>query len=112
VAKRSSIPIAVVLIHGAPLDVEWLQRSPRVAAILTSWTPGQGAAAIADVLFGDVAPGGRLPVTWHFQNFTMQSDFSDMSMRRWPGRTHRYLQVRGCRAGMAAAAAASTAGGL
>ena len=92
-AKRSSTPIVVVLVHGGPLDVEWLQRSPRVAALLTAWTPGQGAAAIADVLFGDVAPAGRLPVTWHFQNFTAQSDFTDMSMRRWPGRTHRYLQV-------------------
>jgi hypothetical protein len=110
VAKRSSTPIAVVLVHGAPLDVEWLQRSPQVAAILTAWTPGQGAAAIADVLFGDVAPGGRLPVTWHFQNFTAQSDFANMSMRRWPGRTHRYLQVHAGWAGVVAAS--STAGGL
>lgn len=41
VARRTATPLAVVLLHGGPLDVEWLQRSPRVAAILTAWTPGQ-----------------------------------------------------------------------
>lgn len=48
---------------------------------------------MADVLFGDVSPAGRLPVSWPFNNYTAQSAFGDMSMRRWPGRTHRYLQV-------------------
>lgn len=40
-AQRTNASIVVVLIHGGPLDVEWLQNSPRVGAILTAWYPGQ-----------------------------------------------------------------------
>lgn len=47
------------------------------------------------MLFGDASPSGRLPVSFPFNNYTSQSDFYDMSMRRWPGRTHRHLQARG-----------------
>ena len=46
VAKRSSTPIAVVLVHGAPLDVQWLQASPRVSSILSVWMPAQVSAAL------------------------------------------------------------------
>lgn len=93
VARRTRTPIVVVLIHGAPLEVGWLHSSPRVGAILSAWTSGQGAAAIADIFFGEVSPAGRLPATFYFANFTAQSSFADMSMRRWPGRTHRHVQV-------------------
>ena len=53
----------------------------------------QGADAIADVLFGQVSPSGRLPVSWYYNNYTEQSSFGDMHMRPWPGRTHRFLQA-------------------
>lgn len=46
VAKRTGTPIAVVLVHGAPLDVSWLQASPRVSAILSVWMPAQASAAM------------------------------------------------------------------
>ncbi len=41
VAKYTDTHIVVILIHGGPLDVSWLQQSDRVGAIMTSWYPGQ-----------------------------------------------------------------------
>lgn len=40
-AKYTKAHIIVILIHGGPLDVSWLQQSDRVGAILTAWYPGQ-----------------------------------------------------------------------
>jgi beta-glucosidase len=56
-------PYAVVLMNGRPLTINWLaENSP---AVLEAWHPGsQAGNALADVLFGDVNPGGHLPVTF------------------------------------------------
>ncbi|HKP72480.1 MAG TPA: glycoside hydrolase family 3 C-terminal domain-containing protein, partial [Pyrinomonadaceae bacterium] len=56
-------PYVVVLMNGRPLTLNWLaENSP---AILETWFAGkQGGNAIADALFGDVNPGGKLPVTF------------------------------------------------
>jgi len=56
-------PYVVVLMNGRPLTINWLaENSP---AILEAWFAGtQAGPAIADVLFGDVNPGGKLPVTF------------------------------------------------
>ena len=54
--------VVVVLMTGAPVVGEWIYRVP---ALLQAWYPGQeGGRAIADVLFGDYNPAGRLPITW------------------------------------------------
>jgi beta-glucosidase len=56
-------PYTIVLMNGRPLTINWLaENSP---AILEAWFAGtQAGPAIADVLFGDVNPGGKLPVTF------------------------------------------------
>jgi beta-glucosidase len=56
-------PVVLVLINGRPLDLSWA--SGHVPAILEAWYPGtQGGNAVADLLFGDANPGGKLPFSW------------------------------------------------
>jgi beta-glucosidase len=56
-------PVVLVLINGRPLEISWA--SSNIPAILEAWHPGsEGGNAIADVLYGDATPGGKLPVTW------------------------------------------------
>ncbi|HKF50596.1 MAG TPA: beta-glucosidase BglX [Terracidiphilus sp.] len=62
-AAASNKPVVLVLENGRPLDIRWA--SAHVPAILEAWYPGtEGGNAVADVLFGDVNPGGKLPVSW------------------------------------------------
>jgi beta-glucosidase len=56
-------PIVLVLLNGRPLNIKWA--AEHVPAILDAWYPGtQGGNAIANLLFGDAVPGGKLPITW------------------------------------------------
>jgi len=62
-AASAGKPVVLVLENGRPLDISWA--SQHVPAILEAWYPGsEGGNAAADVLFGDVNPGGKLPVSW------------------------------------------------
>jgi beta-glucosidase len=62
-AVATGKPVVLVLLNGRPLDVTWA--SQHVSAILDVWYPGtEGGNAIADLLWGDANPGGKLPVTW------------------------------------------------
>ena len=59
---ETGIPIVLVLINGRPLSITSI--SERASAIIEAWYPGEeGGTAIADVLFGDYNPGGKLPIT-------------------------------------------------
>jgi len=54
-------PIVLVLLNGRPLSINWAAEN--IPAILEAWQPGsEGGNAVADILFGDVNPGGKLPV--------------------------------------------------
>jgi beta-glucosidase len=56
-------PVVVLLINGRPYAIPWLAEN--ASAILEAWLPGEeGGAAIADVLFGEANPGGKLPITF------------------------------------------------
>jgi beta-glucosidase len=79
-------PTVLVLLNGSALAVNWAQQN--VPAIVEGWYPGQaGGAAIADVLFGDYNPAGRLPVTF-YKDVKDLPLFEDYAMK---GRTYRYF---------------------
>ena len=60
--KKTGTPVVVVLVNGKPISEPWLQNN--IPAILESWEPGNlGGQAVAEILFGDVNPSGRLPLT-------------------------------------------------
>ena len=56
-------PVVLLVMNGRPLDLRWA--AEHVPAILDIWYPGtSGGAAVANLLFGEVSPGGKLPFTW------------------------------------------------
>lgn len=79
-------PTVVVLLSGSALAIPWAAEN--VPAILQAWYPGQAGDAIADVLFGDVSPAGRLPVTF-YRSIDDLPPFADYDME---GRTYRYFR--------------------
>jgi beta-glucosidase len=79
-------PIVVVLTAGSAQAIPTIKA--RANAILLAWYPGgEGGGAVADVLFGDADPGGRLPITFYASTADLPP-FSDYSMRE---RTYRYF---------------------
>ena len=80
-------PIVLVLLNGSALAVNWANE--HVSAIVDAWYPGEeGGAALADVLFGDYNPAGRLPVTF-YRSVEQLPPFTDYRMQ---GRTYRYFK--------------------
>ncbi len=60
---ETGTPVVLLVMNGRPLDLRW--PAEHVPAILEIWYPGtQGGTAVANLLFGDVSPGGKLPLTW------------------------------------------------
>ncbi|MFV0520992.1 MAG: glycoside hydrolase family 3 C-terminal domain-containing protein [Mangrovibacterium sp.] len=80
-------PVVLTLIAGSALSVNWA--ADNVPAILSAGYPGQqGGNAIADVIFGDYNPAGRLPVTY-YKSVDQLPDFENYDME---GRTYRYFK--------------------
>ncbi len=80
-------PTVLVLMNGSALAINW--ENENIPAILEAWYPGQaGGTAIADILFGDYNPSGRLPITF-YKSEKQLPDFEDYNME---GRTYRYFK--------------------
>ena len=79
-------PVVFVNCSGSAIAMPW--EAENLPAILQAWYPGeQGGRAVGDILFGDVNPSGRLPVTF-YKATTDLPDFEDYSMSN---RTYRYF---------------------
>lgn len=58
----TGIPVIVVIVNGKPLNNEWITK--HISSIVDMWEPGMfGGCALAEILFGEVNPSGRLPIT-------------------------------------------------
>ncbi|HEY5369058.1 MAG TPA: glycoside hydrolase family 3 C-terminal domain-containing protein [Hanamia sp.] len=80
-------PVVFVMMTGSAIATPW--ESKNIPAIVNAWYDGQSAGtAIADVLFGDYNPSGRLPVTFYKSDSDLPS-FEDYSMNN---RTYRYFK--------------------
>ncbi len=79
-------PVVLVLLNGSALAVNW--ENENIPAIIEAWYPGQaGGTAIANVLFGDYNPGGKLPVTY-YRSVDDLPPFEDYNMTT---QTYRYF---------------------
>jgi beta-glucosidase len=84
--KATGKPVVFVLMTGSAIGMEW--EAANLPAIINAWYGGQAAGtAIADVLFGDYNPAGRLPVTF-YKSVNDLPDFENYSM---DNRTYRYF---------------------
>ena len=80
--------VIVVLIAGSSLAVNWMDE--HIPAIVNAWYPGEsGGKAVAEVLFGDYNPGGRLPLTY-YKSLKDLPDFNDYDITK--GRTYQYFK--------------------
>lgn len=85
--KELGKPMVLIMLNGSALAINW--ENQNIPAIIEAWYPGQaGGAAIADVLFGDYNPAGRLPLTF-YKDINDIPAFNDYSMN---GKTYRYFK--------------------
>ncbi|WP_461367472.1 glycoside hydrolase family 3 C-terminal domain-containing protein [Candidatus Darwinibacter acetoxidans] len=82
-------PLVLVLFSGSPLTVNWAHE--HVPAIIQAWYPGEeGGNALADIIFGDYNPAGRLPITF-VKSVDQLPPFTDYAMA---GRTYRFSEEK------------------
>lgn len=80
-------PTVLVFLNGSALAFNW--EAENMPAIIEAWYPGQeGGAALADIIFGDYNPAGRLPLTF-YKDIKQIPAFSDYDMT---GKTYRYFK--------------------
>ena len=86
--NKTGTPVVFVLLAGSAVSFNGLEQE--LEGILAAWYPGQrGGDAVADVLFGNYNPAGRLPVTFYSSTNELPN-FEDYNMRAGNGFTYRY----------------------
>ena len=81
-------PVVVVLLNGRPMSINWVDKY--VPGIIEAWFPGaQGGAAIAEVLFGDYNPGGKLTMTFPKTVGQIPFNFPTKPNAQWEGEKSR-----------------------
>lgn len=87
-AYKANPNTVVVLVAGSPLAINWIDEN--IPAILNAWYPGeQGGTAVAEALFGDCNPAGRLPLTY-YKSLDDLPAFDDYDIKK--GRTYMYFE--------------------
>jgi beta-glucosidase len=86
--KERGKPVVLILTGGSPISVP----DDIADAIVFAWYPGEeGGSAVADILFGDVTPSGKLPITFPVSTKQLPP-YEDYSMSEGKGRTYRYMK--------------------
>ncbi|CAH9077547.1 unnamed protein product [Cuscuta europaea] len=97
VAKATKKPVILVLVCGSPVDITFAKLDPNIGSILWAGYPGEaGGLALAEIIFGEHNPGGKLPMTWYPKDY-IKVAMTDMNMRSdtsrgYPGRTYRFYK--------------------
>ena len=87
-AEKKKGPLVLLIASGSPVSLEGIEEY--CDAILQIWYPGeQGGNAVADILFGDVSPSGKLPITFP-KNVDQLPSYEDYSMS---GRTYKFMSA-------------------
>lgn len=86
-AYESGKPVILLVLSGSAMGLSWADE--HIPAIIQGWYPGaEGGRAVAEVIFGERSPEGKLPVTFYHTEQELP-DFTDYSMKN---RTYRYLK--------------------
>ena len=89
--EKTGTPIILVNMTGSAVDLSFAKENGSYEAIIQSWYPGaEGGRALANILFGEVSPSGKLPITF-YNSLEELPAFTDYTMEK---RTYRYMEKR------------------
>ncbi|XVF80039.1 hypothetical protein PTKIN_Ptkin15bG0038500 [Pterospermum kingtungense] len=95
VVEAATGPVILVIMAAGVVDISFAKTNPKIKSILWVGYPGeQGGRAIADVVFGNYNPGGRLPLTWYEADYVDKLPMTSMPLRpvgNYPGRTYKFF---------------------
>ncbi|KAK2642778.1 hypothetical protein Ddye_024541 [Dipteronia dyeriana] len=97
VTRAAKGPVILVIMSAGCIDISFAKSNTKIKSILWAGYPGeQGGHAIADVVYGNYNPGGRLPITWYEANYVDMLPMTSLQLRPvdslgYPGRTYKFF---------------------